>query len=84
MDTPEPVRLITSSLDGKEIAYSTQTVFLVQTGRGKGSYVTRYRFVGELGRAVMYFNMLNICAPFKKRLLMPSSPKPVLARQVGT
>ena len=76
------IRLKTDSLDGKIIAYSSATEFLVQLGKGpKGSYSTRYRIVGDLGRAVLMFNGINIGNGYKKRLLMPScSKRPLLAR----
>ena len=72
----------TTHLDGKSKAYCDDTEFLIQVGRGdKGSYKTRYRIVGDLGRAVMYYRAINIGNGYKKRLLMPSSSKPLLARQ---
>lgn len=75
------IQIKTAILDGKHIAYSTATDFLVQIGKGKGAYKTRFNFVGDLPKAVQYFNCINIGRGYKKRLLMPSSPKPVLARQ---
>lgn len=70
----------TATLDGKPIAYTDQTEFLVEIGRYSGSYKTRYRFTGDLHRAVLYFNGLNIGYGYKKRLRAPSFNKPVLAR----
>lgn len=74
--------LMSAELDGKRIAFSNQTEFLVQVGRGpKGSYRTKYRFVGNLAQAVTYYNGINIGLGYKKRLYMPASSKrPVLAR----
>lgn len=82
------LRLLTHTLvlgGGKEIkiAYSTETEFLVQVSKGKGSYHNRYRIVGNFGQAVMLYNGINIAAPFNKRLLMPSSVKPVIVKQKG-
>ena len=72
---------IVNELDGKKIAYTDQTEFLVQIGKNKGSYRTKYRIVGHLGSAVLWYNGINIGNGYKKRLLMPScSKKPVLAR----
>jgi hypothetical protein len=70
------------SLDGKLIAYHSETVFLIQVGRGvKGSYRTKYTIKGDIGEAVLYFNGINIGNGYKKRLLMPScSRNPILAR----
>ena len=74
--------LHTTYLNGKPIAYCDETEFLIQVGRGdKGSYKTRYCIVGDLGRAVMFYRSINIGNGYKKRLLMPSSSKPLLARQ---
>ena len=74
--------LKTTILNDKRIAYSSNTEFFVQVGRhSKGSYRTRYSFRGDLAQAVFYYNSINIGNGYKKRLLMPSSPKPVLARQ---
>lgn len=70
-------------LDGRKIAYTNQTEFLVQIGKGKGGYSTRWRFVGNLAQAVLWFNGLNVHSGYKKRLLMPSCEKrPVLARVI--
>jgi hypothetical protein len=75
------IKLFTSELNGKKIAYSSETEFLVQVGRySKGSYHTKYSFKGNLAQAVMYYNGINIGYGYKKRLLMPSSKKPILAR----
>ena len=70
----------TATLDGKRIAYTEDTKFEVQIGRGKGAYATRYTFRGELARAVMYYRGINIGNGYKKRLVMPDAMRPVLAR----
>lgn len=78
------IRLFEGSLDGRKIGYSSETVFLIQVGKGyKGSYKTKYSVKGSLGQAVMYYNGINIGRGYKKRLVMPSSPRNrgVLARQ---
>ena len=76
------IQIMNVELNGKNIAYTNQTEFLVQIGKDKGSYKTKYRFVGNLHQAVMYYNAINIGNGYKKRLLMPScSKKPVLAKQ---
>ena len=71
----------TATLDGKRIAYTDTTEFLVQVGRGKSKYTTRYAFQGEIGRAVFYYNGINIGRGYKKRLIMPAANRPVLARE---
>lgn len=72
-----------ATLDGKRIAYADHTIFEVQVGRYKGSYRTRYRFIGELGQAVMHLNAINIGNGYKKRLVMVGANKPVLARALS-
>lgn len=75
------MRIIHTEFDGKKIAYTDQTEFLVEVGRGmKGSYNVRYRFVGSLHQAVFYFNSINIGNGYKKRLRAPSMNNPILAR----
>ena len=71
----------TATLDGKRIAYTDDTEFLVQVGRGKGGYATRYSFTGNLHQAVMHYNAINIGRGYKKRLVMPNAMRPVLARE---
>jgi hypothetical protein len=73
-----------AELDGKRIAYHSTTDFLVQLGKGKSAYKTKYSFIGNLAQAVIYYRGLNIGNGYKKRLLMPSCSKnPVLARAVA-
>jgi hypothetical protein len=72
-----------SEIDGNKVAYTNCTEFYVQTGKGKGSYKTTMRFVGKLISAFQFYNEINVEDGQKKRLLMPSSKKPVLARQIS-
>jgi hypothetical protein len=71
----------TATLDGKSVAFTEQTEFLVEVGRNQGAYRTRYSFKGDLAQAVFYYNAINIGNGYKKRLRAPSMNKPVLARQ---
>lgn len=75
------MKIHTATLDGKRIAYTDETIFLVQVGRGKGSYKTRYSFTGNIAQACFYYGCINVGYGYKKRLLVPSFNKPVLARQ---
>ena len=75
------IKVLTVELDGKKLAYTNMTEFLVQIGKGRGAYRTKWRFVGDLHQAVMYYRGINIGNGYKKRLVMPSANKPVLARQ---
>lgn len=64
----------TSVIYGKRIAYTEDTVFIVQVGKGsKGSYKTKYTFKGDLNRAWFFYSGINIGNGYKKRLLMPGS-----------
>lgn len=74
------MELKTATLDGKTIAYTDQTEFLVEVGRNQGAYQTRYSFTGNLAQAVMHYRCINIGNGYKKRLRAPSFNKPVLAR----
>ena len=73
----------TAEFNGNRISYHDTTEFLVQVGKDKSKYETRYTFTGNLEQAVMYYRGINIGNGYKKRLVMPSSPrnKGVLARQ---
>jgi hypothetical protein len=73
----------TATIDGKHIAYCTETEFLVQVGKGtKGAYKTRYSFKGDLAQAIFYYKCINIGNGYKKRLYMPAcSKRPVIARE---
>jgi hypothetical protein len=81
----ENIKLLTATLDGKHIGYCSQTEFLIQLGKGpKGSYRTKRSIVGNLGQAIMHYNMLNVGNGYKKRLLMPSCSKnPVVAKTIS-
>ena len=75
----DDITLHTATLDGERIAYSSETEFLVQMGRGKGAYETVGIFQGKkaLAEAIFYFRGINIGNGYKKRLLMNDK---VLAR----
>lgn len=79
------IQLKSDILNGKRIGYSSETVFLIQVGKGKkGSYKNRYTIKGDLRKAVFYYMGINIGNGFKKRLLMPaSSHNPVLDKQMS-
>jgi hypothetical protein len=77
------MQIKTVELDGKQIAYTDETEFLVEVGRYRGSYKTRWRFVGNIHKAVMYYRGLNIGNGYKKRLVAPSFNKPLLARYIS-
>ena len=64
------MKLLYGILNGEHIAYHDQTEFLVQVGKGKSAYKTKYRFAGKLSMAVLHYNGINIGNGYKKRLLM--------------
>lgn len=66
----EQIEIKVGEMDGKRIAYSSETEFYVQVGRYKSSFKTRYTVKGNLGRAVFYFTCMNVGNGYKKRLLM--------------
>jgi hypothetical protein len=76
------VELRESTLNGRKIAYTSLSSFLIQVGKGpKGSYSTMYQFTGNLGQAVTYYNAVNVGRGYKKRLVFEGAKNPVLARQ---
>lgn len=76
------IELKTVTLDGKRLAYTNQTEFLVQIGKNRGAYRTKWRFTGDIHQAVAYYKGLNVSYGYKKRLVMPSAKKPVLAKVI--
>ena len=72
----------TAIVDGKHISYTTATEFLIQVGKDyKSSYKTKYRIVGNITQALMYYKGINVGNGHKKRLRVPSFNRPTLARQ---
>lgn len=76
------IEIKTVTLDGKQLAYTNQTEFLVQIGKNRGAYRTKWRFVGDIHQAVAHYRGLNVGLGYKKRLVMPSAKKPVLAKVI--
>lgn len=70
------------TLDGKRIAYTNRTEFLVQVGKNRSAYRTRYRFVGDIHQAAAYYRAINVGLGYKKRLYAPSMKVPTIAKQV--
>jgi Fe-S oxidoreductase len=79
--TLSATRIVHTYLDNKRIAYTNHSEFLVQVGKGKGAYQTRYRFTGDLEQAVFYYRGINIGNGYKKRLFAPSFNRKTLAKQ---
>lgn len=73
-----------SSYYGESIKYTDDTEFLIQIGKDKGSYKTKWRIKGNLSQSHLYYESLNVAGGFKKRLVMTTSVKPIVLRRVIT
>lgn len=72
----------TVTIDGKPLAYTSETLFLVQIGKNQGAYRTKWTFTGDIHAAAQHYKALSVGQGYKKRLLMPSAKHPILARQI--
>lgn len=80
-----PVTLHTYELNGKRIAYCSKSVFKVQVGRyAKGKYKTRWSFKGNIHKAVLWYQGINIGNGYKKRLFCDTFNKPVILKAIST
>ena len=70
------------TIDGKRMAYTSMTEFLVQVGKNRSAYRTRYRFVGDIHEAARYYRAVNVGHGYKKRLYAPSMKVPTIAKMV--
>lgn len=70
------------TIDGKRMVYTSMTEFLVQVGKNRSAYRTRYRFVGDIYEAAKYYRAINVGLGYKKRLYAPSMKTPTIAKQV--
>jgi hypothetical protein len=69
------------TIDGKRMVYTSMTEFLVQVGKNRSAYRTKYKFVGDIQQAAAHYRAINVGLGYKKRLLMPNAKRPVLAKQ---
>jgi len=76
------MKITTITLDGKRVAFTNATQFLVQVGKGKGSYRTKQSFVGDIVQAYFKYSAILLEAGQKKRLYAPDLVNPVLAREI--
>jgi hypothetical protein len=75
---------LTFELDGRSIAFHKTSQIEIQVGRGKNAYKTSLSFnAKDFGRAVMYYNSINIGKGYKKRLICKTLNKPLLARTIS-
>lgn len=73
----------TIKVNGRSVCYTDNTVFMVQVGKNKSAYKTKYSFKGDIRQAAFYYECINIGNGYKKRLLMSGANKPVLVRAVS-
>jgi hypothetical protein len=67
--------------EGREILYDDNTQFLVQVAKGKkASYRTLHTVVGDFDEALHLYATIDLAVGTKKRLLMPTSHVPVIAK----
>jgi hypothetical protein len=79
-----PVEIRHAELDGKRVAYSSETLFTVEVGTVGRRYERKAAFVGNLGQAVLWYKGYNIGPGYQKRLVMAGARRDtVLARFVG-
>ena len=72
----------TVTIDNRKLAYTSETLFLVQVGKNRGAYRTMWSFKGDPFEAAKYYRGLNVGLGYKKRLLMPHAKNPTLAKQI--
>jgi hypothetical protein len=70
------------TIDGRRMVYTSMTEFLVQVGKNRSAYRTRYRFVGDIHQAAAHYRAINVGLGYKKRLYAPSMKTPTIAKQV--
>lgn len=76
------MKIIKHELDGKAIAVTDETVYLIQVGfKSKGAYKTRFTVVGNLPQALLLYKGINVGNGYKKRLISYNLNNPLLARQ---
>ncbi len=60
---------MTINIYGKDYTYSGSDTWIVQVGKGKGSYQDRYSLKTPY-EAMYYYNAINIGRGYKKRLIL--------------
>jgi hypothetical protein len=73
--------MITKELNNQTVSYDQNTVFKVQIGKKKSAYKDKYKFFGDLTKAVFYYDCINIGKGFKKRLIIDKQRKPLLVER---
>lgn len=75
---------MTVTIDDKTYTYGLHTMWLVEVGRYRGAYKTRY-FRTTAADGVMYYRCVNIGNGYKKRLVMlrEDGTRTVVARYIS-
>ena len=69
-------------VDGTAVYYNENTLFHIQTGKG-GNYKNVETIRGNIVQAMHTFRQTPVSKGVSKRLFVPSTDRPVFARQVG-
>lgn len=77
------IEIFERELNGKKISFTSENVFEVQVGKGKSKYHTKYKFKGDLNRAILHYRAINIGLGYKKRLVCWELNPPILARVIS-
>lgn len=73
------IKFLEFKLNGKMVICDNNADVLIQVGKGKGSYKTRWTFKAyEINLALISYKGINIGNGYKKRLVIPSLNKPIL------
>lgn len=62
--------IIITKFKNKEFAYLRDTEFLVQIGNKTGLYSTQYTSVGNLEKAILFYNKIEPVIKHNKRIIM--------------
>lgn len=74
----------TFTVGGKEYTFDSDTRFLVEVGRYRGSYSPRYSFVGDFKQAAFYYSCVNVGLGYKKRFVVEQGgERKVVARCIS-
>jgi hypothetical protein len=73
----------TRTIDGKLVSFTSETIFVVEVGRYRGAYRTRYSFKGDLAKAGLHYRAVKIGNGYKKRLRMLGANKEIIARYIS-
>lgn len=73
----------TVNIDGKDYTFNDDARWLVEVGKGSGSYRTKYALTTP-NQAMFYFNAINIGRGFKKRLTLEQGGRKVRIARIAS